>query len=151
MTIIEIIPATAWHAPALTILHHEAFEKGWSAAEFQSLLGLPGTRAWLAVRADEPEGFVLFRTAADECEILAIAVRVAGRRRGTGRRLLDAVLGETAGRATRILLEVGEDNPDARAFYRALGFVEAGRRAGYYSRPGGRRADALILSRTPCG
>ena len=46
----------------------------------------------------------------------------------------------------RLLLEVAVDNHPAIALYGALGFVEAGRRRGYYRTAHG-PADALILAR----
>jgi ribosomal-protein-alanine N-acetyltransferase len=43
-------------------------------------------------------------------------------------------------------LEVAVDNAAALRLYRRAGFAEAGRRRGYYERPGG-RVDALVLTR----
>jgi [ribosomal protein S18]-alanine N-acetyltransferase len=43
-----------------------------------------------------------------------------------------------------LFLEVGVDNPAARALYAQAGFEEVGRRLGYYTRPNG-LADALVL------
>ncbi|MDP3371055.1 MAG: ribosomal-protein-alanine acetyltransferase, partial [Brevundimonas sp.] len=48
--------------------------------------------------------------------------------------------------ATRLFLEVAEDNMAALALYAGAGFVEAGRRPGYYARPHGRPRDALVLA-----
>lgn len=47
--------------------------------------------------------------------------------------------------ATRLFLEVAEDNAAARALYDRLGFEPAGRRPRYYSRPNGPAVDALLL------
>jgi [ribosomal protein S18]-alanine N-acetyltransferase len=49
--------------------------------------------------------------------------------------------------AARLFLEVAEDNTAARALYAQTGFVEAGRRVGYYARTDGSTADALVLAR----
>ncbi len=46
----------------------------------------------------------------------------------------------------RLFLEVASDNDAAVALYKGLGFAAAGRRKGYYQRPGGKSADALILA-----
>jgi ribosomal-protein-alanine N-acetyltransferase len=51
-----------------------------------------------------------------------------------------------AGGAERMFLEVAEDNAAARALYARAGFAEAGRRRGYYARPDGPAADALVLA-----
>ena len=50
----------------------------------------------------------------------------------------------TAG-ARALFLEVGADNPPARALYEAMGFRVIGARAAYYRRGDGPPADALIM------
>lgn len=93
-------------------------------------------------------GFVLFAVAADECEILDIAVDPAFRRSGHATRLLDAALGAAAARGARIChLEVRESNVSARNFYRSMGFIAAGQRRDYYRTVDGRE-NALLMSRT---
>ena len=79
-------------------------------------------------------------------ELLTIAVRPTERRRGAGRRLLTAVIEHVREAGARALfLEVGADNPPARALYEAMGFRVIGRRAAYYRRGEGPAADALIM------
>src|SRR5215217_3321527 len=57
----------------------------------------------------------------------------ASRRRGLAGGLLAAVEEQAAADgATRLLLEVREDNATAADFYQAQGFEEVGRRRGYY-------------------
>jgi len=130
-------------AARLAALHAEAFAAPWDAAAFEALLGQAGVFA-----LEEADGFILLRTVADEAEILTLAVRPAARRQGLGARLVGAGSRAAAARgATRLFLEVAEDNAPALALYAAAGFVGAGRRPGYYARPDGGREDALILAR----
>lgn len=97
--------------------------------------------------AEAPGGFALFALAADEAEVLTLAVAPGARRRGLGAALLAAAAAAAAARGARsIHLEVAEDNAAARALYARAGFAETGRRRGYYARPGG-RTDALRLRR----
>ena len=125
----------------LAALHAEAFDVPWSASAFADLLTQPG----MLLQADN-DGFILVRVAADEAEILTLAVRPAKRRMGVGSRLVEAVAARAIVLgATRLFLEVAEDNPGAGALYAALGFEAAGRRPRYYARPNGSAVDALLL------
>ena len=92
-------------------------------------------------------GFILVRTVADEAEILTLAVRPADRRRGIAAGLVARGASVAAAQgASRLFLEVAEDNDAARGLYERAGFVEAGRRPRYYARADGSRTDALILT-----
>lgn len=103
---------------------------------------------WLLVAEDDSGktvGFLAARAAADEAEILNLAVDPASRRRGAGGRLVEeAVRLAQQGAAKRLYLEVRASNEAARAFYRAKRFAEISRRSNYYSDP---REDAILLVR----
>jgi ribosomal-protein-alanine N-acetyltransferase len=136
----EIETAAPVHAEALAEIHLAAFprDEAWSAEIMALQLGSPGAFG----RIHSAGGMVLARVAADEADILTLAVAPAARRRGLGRTLLLAAM-EEAGRrgAKTMFLEVGVDNTAARALYAACGFAQVGRRRGYYSGGG----DALVL------
>jgi [ribosomal protein S18]-alanine N-acetyltransferase len=126
----------------LAELHASAFDTPWDAAALAALLAQSGVFA-----VERPDGFVLMRVVADEAEGLTLAVRPSARRRGLGRDLTgEGVAAARALGAERVFLEVAEDNAPARALYAGLGFVEAGRRRGYYAGADGGRRDALLLS-----
>lgn len=126
----------------LAAIHAEAFEAPWDAAALKALLASPGV-----IAVAEDDGFILIRFVVDEAEILTLAVRPSARRAGVGARLLDeAVVRAAALGAERVFLEVAEGNVAARALYARRGFVEAGRRRGYYSHVDGSREDALALT-----
>jgi len=131
----------------LAALHAEAFSEPWSEAELAALLAGPGAFAIAAFAIDDPVGFVLCRVAADEAEILTLAVAPARRRQGVATALVRGAA-EAAARAGAhaLFLEVAEDNAPALALYDREGFSGVGRRAGYYAR-GAQRADALVLRR----
>ncbi len=144
--IARIRDADAARLQRLAAVHKEAFpppERGWSVREIGDL-----SRNAILVADQHDTGFALASVAADEAELLTIAVSITARRNGIGRGLLRAVLDHAAvaGAAT-MFLEVAEDNDTALAFYRGAGFIEAGRRKDYYLR-GQRRVSAFVLSRT---
>jgi ribosomal-protein-alanine N-acetyltransferase len=145
--VIALETAQAEEAPALAALHQTAFDDPWSAADLASLLRSPGVFALRAGVRGEDAGFILCRVAADEAEVLTLAVAPALRRRGIAGELLQgAMAAALAAGAGAMFLEVATDNPGAEALYRAHGFGEVGRRPGYFSRPDGAVA-ALIMRR----
>jgi ribosomal-protein-alanine N-acetyltransferase len=105
-------------------------------------------QGWVAATPANPEslrGFIAVRCAADEMEILNLAVLPESRRQGIARTLLDATVANVRDRDLhRIYLEVREANDAAIAFYRAMGFYQIGRRSKYYSGP---VDDALVFVR----
>ena len=88
------------------------------------------------------------RIAADEAEILSVAVGKSWRGRGIAGRLLSLHLRRLAGAGvTTVFLEVGEANDPATALYFHAGFTEVSRRANYYDDGAGRATTALVLRR----
>ena len=91
-------------------------------------------------------GFVVSRLAADEAEILTVAVETAARGSGVGRALIGEHLKQAANAGAKaIFLEVDEHNAPALALYRRHGFARVGERAGYYRRPDGASAKAIVM------
>jgi ribosomal-protein-alanine N-acetyltransferase len=142
----RIVPLGAEAAEAMAALHATGFARAWSAAEIEGLL-TGRTTAGLGVRLGSAVmGMALVRVAADEAEILSIAIDREWRGCGLATRLLDRALDLAARRgARRMLLEVESGNAPALALYRRAGFREVGRRRGYYAAEGG--GDALVLAR----
>jgi ribosomal-protein-alanine N-acetyltransferase len=146
-----IFDARPRDAAACAKLHARSFSVGWNEDEMERLLSDPSVVTHLA-RANsgrgEAIGFLMSRVAADEAEILSVAVDPSARGRGIAGDLLRHHLARIAARGTaRIFLEVGEDNRPALRLYDKAGFREVGKRAGYYPKPGGGAVSALVLRR----
>ncbi len=140
--------ASPREAAALAALHASSFNRGWSEHEFEQLLVDRNVVADRAADGRSTIGFILSRRAADEAEILSVAVARSRRGRGVARRLLDLHLRRLAGLGLRaVFLEVDENNEPARRLYARAGFHEVGRRGGYYGQSAGRPTAALILRR----
>ena len=136
---IAAIPA---HAAAMAAIHATAFPLGerWGATAFASQLALPGSLGLI----DPAGGLILARVAADEAEILTLAVMPQLRRRGIGRALVAEAAAQSAARgAAAMFLEVARSNAAALTLYAAAGFEPVGERRRYY--PDGE--DALVLRR----
>lgn len=105
-----------------------------------------GARCRVAECDRQISGLVVFRTMADEAEILNLAVEASRRRQGIGWLLVQTAIAECKAAGVRaIFLEVRESNEGARKLYARAGFKEGGRRLAYYREP---TEDALVLKHT---
>jgi [ribosomal protein S18]-alanine N-acetyltransferase len=135
-------------AAAIAGLHGASFQRGWSEDEVERLLTERNVVAHRATNGRSVLGFILSRLAADEAEILSIAVNASRRGKGLARALLDLHMRRLAGLGTRtIFIEVGKDNIPALKLYRRAGFREVGQRPGYYQQGRGDAVTALVLRR----
>jgi ribosomal-protein-alanine N-acetyltransferase len=99
--------------------------------------------AWAAELDGRVAGILIGRVAADEFEILNLAVGKACRRRGIATQLVRSALEHVrAAGARRTYLEVRASNAGGIAFYARMGFRECGRRRNYYRDP---VEDAVLL------
>jgi [ribosomal protein S18]-alanine N-acetyltransferase len=143
-----IEPATLRDAPTLAQLHGASFHRGWGEGEFESMLSERNTLVHRLRIGRKVVGFAVSRLAADEAEILSIAIAASHRGRGLSRNLLLTHLGHLAGRGVRtVFLEVEENNQPARRLYDTTGFAVAGRRERYYRQPGGEDLNAVLMRR----
>jgi ribosomal-protein-alanine N-acetyltransferase len=144
-----ILPAGKLHAAAMARIAAADLDPTWNAQAFAGVLSDGATIALVALDdAGEPIGFSLARIAADEAELLLIAVALPARRQSIARRLLDATIAEATRRtAASMFLEVDENNAAAINLYATAGFAQVGRRKGYYRRGNAKPTDALLLAR----
>lgn len=130
------------------------FREAWTRRQVEDSLLAPSTFMLLANEKGEPclenesaAGFVLARQAADEIELLLIAVRPGLRGSGVGHRLLARFFANAAERkATKVFLEMRANNP-AEQFYLKAGFTQIGLRPDYYRTVLGNPIDALTFAR----
>jgi ribosomal-protein-alanine N-acetyltransferase len=143
-----IMPTMAGDLAAIVPLHQVSFSDAWPREAFETLLGSPGVLMLKAVDTSQSpifQGFVMARIAADEAEILTIAVDPAYYGGRIGEHLMRAVaVRARAQGAERLFLEVAEDNSAALRLYTRLGFDAVGRRPAYYQRASGDIA-ALVM------
>ena len=130
-----------------------AFGEAWTRQQVGDALVLPNTHYLLAgadgrapAEGEAAVGFVLSRGAADEEELLLIAVDPRHRGRGIGATLLERFAAAARSRgATRLFLEMRAGNP-AETLYRRHGFAPVGRRKAYYRRGSGGPLDAITFA-----
>ena len=136
--------------PVLTIAAASPEAASWSRAAYEQFLqdAYPGAClvAELEVGTEASVvGFICFRVASDEAEVLNLAVIPSARRRGIASCLLTEATERSRQRgARRMFLEVRDTNQPAILFYERHAFRISGRRRGYYANP---PADALVFAR----
>jgi len=140
MNEITLRRASVADCDVMAAIHAAAFAapEAWGGDVFSQQLGFPGVFGLLHPLG----GMILARVAADEAEVLTLAVAPAVRRAGIAAALLrESAITAAALGATAMFLEVSVANTAARAAYHSAGFQPAGRRRAYY--PDG--SDALVL------
>jgi len=131
-----------------------AFGEAWTRRQVSDSLLMPNTHYLLAASDGMPPGegepaagFTLSRGAADEEELLLIAVHPDHRGRGIGGTLLERFVTSAGARgARRLFLEMRQGNK-AESLYRRHGFESVGRRPHYYRRASSSPLDAITFAR----
>ncbi len=124
----------------LAAIHAAAFAApdAWNRDVFSQQLSLPGVFGLLHPSG----GMILARVAADEAEVLTLAVAPEVRRAGIAAALLrESASTAAALGAAAMFLEVSVANTPARAAYGSAGFSPVGQRRAYYHDG----SDALVL------
>ena len=138
-------PACAADLPALAAIEAASFSGPWTEAMIAEELARAQAWLWVAEVEGEAVGYACAWKIVDTCHLLRVATLPGRRRRGLGRALVEGLCAQARAAGLReIELEVASQNAPAIALYQGLGFVEVGRRRGYYRDP---VDDALLMSR----
>ncbi len=124
-----------------------SFSLPWPPRSFQyELTDNPASRCWVAELDGHVVGMLVGWLIVDEIHIATIATHPDFRGRGIGKKLLSFALEAAMDEgAISTFLEVRESNTAALEMYRKFGYVEDGRREGYYKD----NAEAAILMSAP--
>jgi [ribosomal protein S18]-alanine N-acetyltransferase len=146
MSAIEIVRGGAADLPMIMPIMASAFSvqfgEAWTESQCLGVVSMSGSYLVIA-RQGSAVGFALSRVIIDECELMLLAVKAGLQRTGIGRELLGAIITDArAAKAKSVFLEVRCGNP-AIMLYSSVGFVEVGRRRGYYRGSLGETFDAL--------
>jgi ribosomal-protein-alanine N-acetyltransferase len=127
-------------------LEKQVYPFPWTLGIFQDCLRV-GYCCWVLTLDKRIIGYGVMSVVIDESHILNICVDPDWRRRGLGLKLLQRLLKVARQHgADSVFLEVRVGNRAALCLYEKLGFVEVGRRRGYYPDENDSREDALVLS-----
>jgi ribosomal-protein-alanine N-acetyltransferase len=154
---VTLRPMVLEDLPVVMRLEEELFAPDtWTEAMYRDELSRGDTRYYVVAEfdvsgdEDKPDGppvvvgYGGLIAYDDEAHVATLGVTAALQGEGIGSLLLDALLAEADKRSPVVLLEVRADNETAQHLYRRRGFVEIGRRRGYYQPSG---ADAVVMKR----
>ena len=129
--------------PQLAELEKLCFSDPWSVSAFEYELNNPLSLWLVAAEGDTVAGYVGSQTVIDESDMMNIAVHPDFRRQGIAENLIESLIIMLNTRQSKSLtLEVRVSNTPAIRLYEKMGFIQVGRRPGYYRNP---REDAYIL------
>ncbi len=137
------------HAYDCALLHKSAFYRGWTIEEFEGFLS-DKINSPIFVSLDKRgkmAGFAIIKKAGIEAELLSIVVNKKWRSKGLGKSLLKALIDDLFNsEVEELFLEVDENNNSAIHLYRNFGFIEVGKRQGYYRLKNGKKTSALVMA-----
>ena len=145
---ITITKAVPDDAESISAIEKISFGDPWSEKAIRESLLSPAVTSFKALDGDGRIcGYAFLMVAADEAELINIAVDLRHRRLGIGSALLSTIL-ETAEKSgvCAVYLEVRMSNISARALYERFGFKLIGTRRNYYKNP---TEDAVLMKKSP--
>ena len=125
---------------SLEKIHKSSFFDSWDADTFEALLTTFGTKGICIAVEGISVGFILYRQAFDDAEIITICVLPEYQGKGYGNLLLKEML-KKLNKPGKCFLEVSELNKDAIRLYKKNGFKISHVRKNYY----GENKDAYMM------
>lgn len=131
------------HVSQVAVLERCCFRDAWSENSIAGELTNPLSLWLVAMEGQQLAGYVGSQSVQGESDMMNLAVDPAFRRQGIGQLLIQSLVEQLAQKGNHCLsLEVRASNVPAISLYEKAGFVQVGRRPGYYRNP---KEDALIL------
>lgn len=131
----------------ITELEKILFSDSWTQDSLSQFFHTPFARCYVGVLDEKVICYALCTLILGEGEILRIGTLPEYRRQGLAKKLLSLYFEDARkDRATKIFLEVREQNLAARTLYESVGFSLSGRRKAYYSSP---KEDAVLYQIEP--
>lgn len=128
-------------------IERETFSEPWSKTSFLETISDENNCYLVAVIDGTVAGYCGYCGVAGEGYIYNVAVKADFRQQGIGYRMLNELIEHAQNKGIYSLtLEVRKSNYPAINLYKKLGFMEAGIRKDFYTKP---TEDALIMWRNP--
>lgn len=143
---LHFAPMQVSDLPEVLAIENDVYPHPWTRGNFLDSM-YSGYETWtLRDSSGSLVGYFLLMLAVDEAHLLNISVRRDLHGKGIGRMQLDKVaeIAREKG-VSSILLEVRPSNERALAVYLRYGFVQIGKRRGYYPAADNTREDAIVM------
>jgi ribosomal-protein-alanine N-acetyltransferase len=143
-------PITLTDITPLMRIEDECHSHPWSEKTFRSCIGGRYFGQKLSETLNDPDnivGFYVGEHVVDEATLMDICVNPDNQGKGLGKKLLIQFIDQAKTQGViKIWLEVRAKNITAQMLYMNLGFIETGRRTGYYpSARGFGYEDAIVM------
>jgi ribosomal-protein-alanine N-acetyltransferase len=139
---------TARDIDEMLALEQSVYPMPWSRGNFVDALHCAYPASVLRDADGSLLAYFLLMPMVDEMHLLNLAVRADSQGHGLGRFMLDKALACARGMGmASMLLEVRPSNVSALALYGRDGFLQVGRRKGYYPAAEQQREDAIVMRR----
>ena len=130
----------------MVFIEEECFSTPWSRKSFAESFSHSPWHFFVAICDKKIVGYGGVYLILDEGQISNIATLSAFRGNGIGRAILEKIIELCKDEGCeRITLELRESNSVARALYESCGFIEVGKRPGFYSNPS---EGAILMDKT---
>ncbi len=131
------------YIPEVAAIEAESMDEPWSENALLAETKQPSSCLIVGVEDGKVACYGGLRSAADEADVLFVAVRADLRGQGLGKSILLRLINEAKDMGLcRMFLEVREGNAPAIALYESCGFLRTGVRKKYYQN----RCDALLYA-----
>lgn len=138
----KAVRITREHLGEIAALEALCFSEPWSEHALELLLGDDAT-GFVCLEEGHVLAYGGMLVVPYEGQITNVAVHSNARRKGLGRKIVEALVYEAEVRGLeQVALEVRASNEAAIALYKSLGFRVEGRRRGFYRHP---TEDALVM------
>jgi len=126
-------------------LNQQSFAEKWSKDSLLQVMQA-GFDLYIYEKDQTLAGYILSQSILDEVHIMQVAVASEYQRQGIAKTLSLKLIYDKK-ESTSILLEVRASNLAAQKLYSQLGFIEIGRRKGYYvpTKKNESREDAIVM------
>ncbi|MES2048301.1 MAG: ribosomal protein S18-alanine N-acetyltransferase [Pseudomonadota bacterium] len=130
----------------ILMIEEKVYSHPWTRGNFLDSFYSGHEACGVRNKSEDLMGYFVLMSVVDEMHLLNFSIAAERQRQGLARILLDKMSERAREKnISSILLEVRVSNQRAVEVYQRYGFIEIGRRKGYYPSADGVREDAIVM------